>query len=119
MALWIFLALVVVFVLLPVVGAAVWWVIWTAVVGALLGALARAVLPGRQNIGIVATVVCGWVGALGGGLIGSILWGFPHNHHHFATLLVEIGVAIVAVLGWSTTRRKAVTASTPQRVIDV
>lgn len=119
MILWIFVALLVIFVILPILGAAIWWVIWTAVVGIILGGLARLIIPGRQNIGILATIVCGWIGSIVGGLIGSGIWGF--HHHHFATILIEVGVAAVAVMAWSGTHRNAVTrgGSGSRRVIDV
>jgi uncharacterized membrane protein YeaQ/YmgE (transglycosylase-associated protein family) len=120
MILWIFVLLLVVFVVLPLIGAAIWWVIWTAIVGIFLGGLARLIIPGRQNIGVLATIACGWVGSLVGGAIGSAVWGFHHNHHHFATILIEVGVSAVAVLAWSGTHRSAVSGrSRSRRVIDV
>src|ERR1700733_6402078 len=105
MILWIFLALVLAFVLLPIIGAAIWWVIWSAIVGIFLGGLARLIIPGRQNIGLWATIACGWIGSLGGGLIASALWGFKHHHHWFGTLLIEIGIAAVAVGVWAAATR--------------
>lgn len=119
MILWVFGALVILFVLLPLVGAAISWVVWTALVGIFLGGVARLIIPGRQNIGVLATIACGWVGSLVGGAIGSGLWGFHHNHHHFATLLIEIGVSAVAVLGWSRTHRTAINPPTHHMVIDI
>ena len=41
------------------------------VFGAVIGLLARIVLPGRQNISLVITVILGIIGAL----IGYWLWG--------------------------------------------
>jgi uncharacterized membrane protein YeaQ/YmgE (transglycosylase-associated protein family) len=119
MVLVVFVALIVIFVILPLVGAAIGWVVWTAVVGALLGGLARLIIPGRQNIGLLATIICGWVGSLIGGAIGSGVWGFHHNHHHIATLLIEVGVSAVAVLGWSSTHRTPVAGSKQHRIIDI
>jgi uncharacterized membrane protein YeaQ/YmgE (transglycosylase-associated protein family) len=119
MILWVFALLIVLFIVLPIIGAAIGWVIWTAVVGVLLGGLARLIIPGRQNIGVLATIVCGWIGSLVGGAIGSGLWGFHHNHHHFATLLIEVGVSAVAVLGWSSTHRTAVPTGSTHRIIDI
>lgn len=46
-------------------------IIGTIIFGAVIGALARLVLPGRQNISIVATVIIGIIGAL----VGYFLWG--------------------------------------------
>ncbi len=45
-------------------------IIVTVILGAIIGALARLVLPGRQSISTLMTVVLGIVGAL----IGSWLW---------------------------------------------
>jgi uncharacterized membrane protein YeaQ/YmgE (transglycosylase-associated protein family) len=117
MVLFVFIALIVIFVILPLVGAALAWVVWTAVIGVLLGGFARLIIPGRQNIGLLATIVCGWIGSLVGGAIGSAVWGF--HHHHFATLLIEIGVSAVAVLGWSRTHRTALPSTRQHRIIDI
>ncbi|MBQ0986715.1 GlsB/YeaQ/YmgE family stress response membrane protein [Streptomyces sp. F63] len=40
--------------------------LWAIVVGLILGVLARGLLPGRQNIPLWLTVICGMLGALGG-----------------------------------------------------
>jgi uncharacterized membrane protein YeaQ/YmgE (transglycosylase-associated protein family) len=117
MILWVFIALLVLFVVLPLVGFAIWWVVTTALVGILFGGLARLIIPGRQNIGVLATIVCGWIGALGGGAIGAIVWG--RHHDRFATLLIEVGVSAVAVLAWSGTHRNAVGPTPTHRVIDI
>ena len=46
-------------------------IITAIIIGALIGALARLVLPGRQNIGILLTIVVGIVGALIGTAIAG------------------------------------------------
>ena len=46
-------------------------IIGTIIFGAVIGALARLVLPGKQNISIVMTIVLGVIGAL----VGYFLWG--------------------------------------------
>jgi uncharacterized membrane protein YeaQ/YmgE (transglycosylase-associated protein family) len=120
MILWVFIALIVIFIVLPFIFHAVTIVLWAAIAGVFFGGLARLIIPGKQNIGLLATIACGWVGSLVGGVIGGGLWGFHHNHHHFATILIEIGVSAVAVLGWSGTHRKqAVTGPQHHRVIDI
>jgi uncharacterized membrane protein YeaQ/YmgE (transglycosylase-associated protein family) len=43
------------------------------VVGAIIGVLARLIVPGKQHISMVMTVVLGVAGALIGGLIASLL----------------------------------------------
>lgn len=43
--------------------------LWAIIVGLVLGALARAILPGRQPIGIILTIVFGILGALLGNAV--------------------------------------------------
>jgi uncharacterized membrane protein YeaQ/YmgE (transglycosylase-associated protein family) len=42
--------------------------------GLIVGLIARALVPGRQNIGTIMTIVLGIVGACVGGLISSAIW---------------------------------------------
>jgi uncharacterized membrane protein YeaQ/YmgE (transglycosylase-associated protein family) len=92
------LALVVIllalFVVLPVIGLAL-WAFWSIiVVGLVIGALGRLAVPGRQPIGFLATLMAGLCGSIVGGFLGQ------HVLHvgHLVTVLVEIGVAALAVL---------------------
>jgi uncharacterized membrane protein YeaQ/YmgE (transglycosylase-associated protein family) len=119
MVLFVFIALIILFVILPLIGVALWFVISTAVVGLILGALGRLIVPGQQPIGVLATIICGWAGSLIGGAIGRIIWN-SHSHHFF-TLLIEIGISAAAVLAWSSHDRKAVRSSSTssRRVIDI
>ena len=43
------------------------------VVGLIIGALARLLKPGRQRLGLLATLALGVVGALIGGVVASLL----------------------------------------------
>jgi uncharacterized membrane protein YeaQ/YmgE (transglycosylase-associated protein family) len=45
------------------------------ILGLIAGAIAKLILPGRQGIGWVMTLVLGVVGALLGGWIGSLIFG--------------------------------------------
>lgn len=93
MILAIFAVLVILFVVLPIIGLALWALISTVIVGLVIGALGRLVVPGMQPIGFLATV--------GSGLCGSIVGGFVGQHvlhaGWFATLLLEIAIAAVLV----------------------
>ncbi|QEL20532.1 GlsB/YeaQ/YmgE family stress response membrane protein [Limnoglobus roseus] len=44
------------------------------IVGLIVGFIARAIVPGRQPIGVLLTVALGVVGAVVGGFISSALW---------------------------------------------
>jgi uncharacterized membrane protein YeaQ/YmgE (transglycosylase-associated protein family) len=47
------------------------------IVGLIAGALARLIVPGRQDISILMTIVLGIVGSFVGGFLGYLL--FHHN----------------------------------------
>jgi uncharacterized membrane protein YeaQ/YmgE (transglycosylase-associated protein family) len=69
------------------------------VLGLIAGAIAKAILPGRQGGGWIATLVLGIVGALLGGFLGSVL--FHVNISTFwslSTWLLAIGGAIIVLL---------------------
>jgi uncharacterized membrane protein YeaQ/YmgE (transglycosylase-associated protein family) len=85
--------LIVLLIVLAIVSWALWMLISAAVVGAIIGGLARLVIPGRQQIGILATIVIGWIGSLFGSLIGRHLF----HVGTFLTILCEIGVAAILV----------------------
>jgi uncharacterized membrane protein YeaQ/YmgE (transglycosylase-associated protein family) len=85
--------LLVLVIVLPIVGWALWVLISAALVGAIIGGLARLVLPGRQEIGVFSTVVLGWIGSLIGSLLGRHLF----HVGSFLTILCEIGAAAILV----------------------
>jgi uncharacterized membrane protein YeaQ/YmgE (transglycosylase-associated protein family) len=47
------------------------------VCGLIVGLIARALLPGRQNMGLLLTMVLGIVGAVVGGFLYSLIQGEP------------------------------------------
>lgn len=44
------------------------------ITGLIVGLLARAILPGKQSMGIILTIVLGVIGAFVGGMISSLFW---------------------------------------------
>ena len=110
MILAVFAVLIVLFVVLPLIGVALWWLISTAIVGLVVGALGRLIVPGTQRIGIMATIACGLAGSLLGGAIGRAVGG------RLVTILIEVGVAAAAVAVWETVERRRLPAS--RRAID-
>jgi uncharacterized membrane protein YeaQ/YmgE (transglycosylase-associated protein family) len=47
-------------------------IITMIVIGLVAGLIARAVVPGRQSMGVLATMLLGIVGSFVGGLLGSL-----------------------------------------------
>ncbi len=50
-------------------------IILLIVIGAIAGFIARAVVPGRDPMGVVGTIVLGIVGSFIGGFLGALLFG--------------------------------------------
>ena len=71
------------------------------VLGLLAGALAKAILPGRQGGGWIATLVLGVVGALLGGFIGSAVFGVSlGGFFDLRTWLLAVGGALLVLVIW-------------------
>lgn len=47
--------------------------VWMLIVGFIVGLIARAIMPGSQNLGIIMTAILGIVGAFVAGVIGQSL----------------------------------------------
>ena len=74
----------------------IWWII----IGLIAGALARLLMPGRDPMGIIATIVLGIVGSLVGGLVSMAIWGNSTSGFQPAGLLLSVLGAIVVLLIW-------------------
>jgi uncharacterized membrane protein YeaQ/YmgE (transglycosylase-associated protein family) len=92
---------VILFVALPLIGIAAWALISAAVAGLIIGALARLVVPGTRGLGILPTILLGLVGSIVGGFIGDHVL----RTGGLVTVLLEIGVAAVAVALFANHRR--------------
>jgi len=47
--------------------------IWAAIVGFVVGLIARALLPGADHMGLIATTIIGILGSFVGGYIGALI----------------------------------------------
>ena len=74
-------------------------IIWSIIVGFLAGLIARAVLPGTDQMGFIATTVVGIVGSVIGGFIGNLIQKpAPDSKFHPAGFFMSIVGAIVLLL---------------------
>jgi len=73
--------------------------IWSVIAGFFIGLLARALLPGVDRMGLIATTLVGIVGGVIGGFIGNaIKKPAPGAPVHPAGLLMSIVGAMVLLL---------------------
>lgn len=76
-------------------------VLWSLVTGFVVGLIARAVLPGADQMGLIATTVVGIVGSVLGGLVGRLIKKpEPGASFHPAGFIMSIVGAIVVLLLW-------------------
>ena len=68
-----------------------------AIFGLIVGLIARAVLPGRQHMGLILTMILGIVGAWLGGLIGRMTGMYPPGHPA-GFLMALVGAVIVLLI---------------------
>lgn len=67
--------------------------------GLIAGAIAKALLPGRQGGGWIATLLLGVIGAMLGGWLGSIIFNVGlEEFWSFQTWALAIGGSIVVLL---------------------
>lgn len=74
-------------------------IIWWLIIGLVAGLLARALVPGDDNMGIIGTIVLGLVGSLVGGFLGNLLASGDATLSP-AGLIGSIVGAIIALLIW-------------------
>ena len=69
------------------------WIVF----GLIAGAIARLLMPGRQPMGIILTIILGIVGSVVGGLVSWAIWPNERNGIPRAGLLLSILGAIVVL----------------------
>lgn len=76
-------------------------ILWAIVVGAVLGILARLLLPGRQNISMLLTILVGMAAAFVGGVIADWIGvgntaGIDWIKHGIQLALALVGVGLLS-----------------------
>ena len=78
------------------------------IVGAIVGVLARLVLPGRQNISMVMTVVVGVVAAVIGQIIADALNVGSTSGIDWIKLVIQIALAAIGISILAGTRSRSI-----------
>jgi uncharacterized membrane protein YeaQ/YmgE (transglycosylase-associated protein family) len=75
--------------------------------GLIVGLAARALLPGRQSMGVITTAVLGVIGSLVGGFLANLLAGRPLIDLNAAGFIGSVicAVALLAAVGAKGSRR--------------
>lgn len=86
-----------------------WTILGLIVIGLIAGFIARAVIPGKQSMGILMTIVLGIVGSFVGGFLGFLIFGADANQGFLqpAGIIGSIlGAIIVLGIYVAVTRRR-------------
>ena len=82
-------------------------IIGAIIVGAIIGALARLVLPGKQSIFLVVTVILGILGSLiGSWLVYQLGYNNGNGGFEFVPFLAGIVVAALLIVGYGMATNK-------------
>jgi len=83
--------------------------IWWLIIGLIAGALARLIMPGKDPMGVLATIVLGIVGSIIGGLVGGLIWRSGNGFHPGGLFLSLLG-AILVLWIWRMIRSRSAPA---------
>ena len=75
------------------------FIVWL-IVGLIAGALARLIMPGRDPMGVIATILLVIVGSIIRGLVRWAIWGSDTRGFQPAGLLLSILGAIIVLWIW-------------------
>ena len=74
-------------------------IVWSIIVGFVVGLIGRALVPGADQMGFIATTVVGIVGSVIGGLIGNVISKpSPGAKFHPAGFIMSIVGAIILLV---------------------
>ena len=74
--------------------------IWWLIIGLIAGALARLIMPGRDAMGLIATMLLGIVGSIVGGLVSWAIWGVDESGFRPAGFLLSLLGAVLVLWIW-------------------
>lgn len=85
----------------------VWTILGWIVFGLIAGFIARAIVPGKDNIGLLRTIVLGVVGSVVGGLIFGVLTVGIRGFQPTGWIGSIIGAIVVLIIYNAVTGRKS------------
>ena len=87
------------------------FILFLLIVGAIAGFLARLIVPGRDPMGVGATIVLGIVGSFIGGFLGYLIFGKDEGDGAFqaAGIIGSVIGAVIALLIYRAMKRRRIT----------
>jgi uncharacterized membrane protein YeaQ/YmgE (transglycosylase-associated protein family) len=82
------------------------------VIGLIAGFIARALVPGRQSMSVLQTILLGIVGSFVGGFLGRILFGRGDNFVQPSSWIGSIIGAVIVLVVYLQIKRRSTTSAT-------
>jgi len=79
--------------------------IWTIVLGFVIGIIAKLIVPGKENMGIITTILLGIAGSFLAGVIGQFIGWYKAGQG--AGFIASVIVAILLLVIYGKIKRKA------------
>ncbi len=76
------------------------------VLGLVVGLLAKLIMPGKQGLGIIMTIILGVVGALLGGWLGTLFGLGTVSGFNLGSILLATGGAILVLIIYGALKKK-------------
>jgi uncharacterized membrane protein YeaQ/YmgE (transglycosylase-associated protein family) len=86
-------------------------IIGALLAGVIIGPLARLVMPGKQNVGILMTIVVGAVGALVGDLVARLIGVEDTAGIDWIRHGLQVVFAVLALVGLGAVKGRSTTSS--------
>jgi uncharacterized membrane protein YeaQ/YmgE (transglycosylase-associated protein family) len=83
-------------------------IVWWLIVGFVAGAIARLLVPGRNPMGLLGTIVLGLAGSLIGGFLGDLVSGDDHGLSPASLFGSIVGAIILLLIFRAVARRGGV-----------
>lgn len=81
-------------------------IIGLLVIGFIAGLIARAVVPGKQNLSLLATLVLGVIGSFVGGFLGRLIFGHGSGFVQPSSWIGSIIGSIIVLLVYLAVQRR-------------
>jgi uncharacterized membrane protein YeaQ/YmgE (transglycosylase-associated protein family) len=82
-------------------------IIGLIVIGLIAGLIARAVVPGRQSMSVLQTILLGVVGSFVGGFLGRLLFGSGDGYVQPSSWIGSAIGAVIVLLAYLLIRRRS------------
>ena len=84
-------------------------VVWWLIVGLVAGFIARGLVPGRDAMGVVGSLILGLIGSLVGGFIGDALTSGDQDFSPAGLIGSIVGAVIALLIYRAATKRRGAT----------